>query len=57
MEQKSSPETDDYRYFDPKLIKSDGTRVKTTINDAVVFVIGGGNYIEYQNLLDNAKVK
>jgi hypothetical protein len=24
MELKSSPETDDYRYFDPKLIKSDG---------------------------------
>jgi hypothetical protein len=23
----------------------------------MVFVIGGGNYIEYQNLLDNAKVK
>ena len=22
----------------------------------MVFVIGGGNYIEYQNLLDNAKV-
>jgi hypothetical protein len=21
-----------------------------------VFVVGGGNYIEYQNLLDNAKV-
>ncbi len=27
MEQKSSPETDDYRYFDPKLIKSDGYKV------------------------------
>ena len=24
IEQKSSPETDDYRYFDPKLIKNDG---------------------------------
>ncbi|CAF0707532.1 unnamed protein product [Brachionus calyciflorus] len=57
MEQKSSPDTDDYRYFDPKLIKSDGNRIKTPVSDAVVFVIGGGNYIEYQNLLDNAKTK
>lgn len=23
---------------------------------AIVFVVGGGNYIEYQNLLDYAKV-
>lgn len=57
LEQKSSPETDDYRYFDPKLIKSDGNRLKQPVNDAIVFVIGGGNYIEYQNLLDNAKPK
>jgi hypothetical protein len=27
------------------------------MNDAIVFVIGGGNYVEYQNLLDNAKAK
>lgn len=27
------------------------------MNDAIVFVIGGGNYIEYQNLIDNAKAK
>lgn len=57
LEHKSSPETDDYRYFDPKLIKSDGNRMKTPINDAIVFVIGGGNYFEYQNLLDNSKPK
>ena len=31
-------------------------RTKTPFNDAIVFVVGGGNYIEYQNLLDNAKV-
>jgi hypothetical protein len=31
-------------------------RAKTPFNDAIVFVVGGGNYIEYQNLLDNAKV-
>lgn len=57
LEHKSSPETDDYRYFDPKLIKSDGNRSKMPINDAIVFVIGGGNYFEYQNLLENSKPK
>ena len=31
-------------------------RTKTPFTDAIVFVVGGGNYIEYQNLLDNAKV-
>lgn len=56
MEQRASPETDDYRYFDPKLIKSDGNRIRNPVSDALVFVVGGGNYIEYQNLLDHAKV-
>jgi hypothetical protein len=32
------------------------SRIRTPVNDAMVFVIGGGNYIEYQNLLDNARV-
>lgn len=57
MEQKVSPETDEYRYFDPKLIKNDANRIRNPVSDALVFVIGGGNYIEYQNLLDHAKVK
>uniref|UniRef100_A0A8C6XQV6 Sec1 family domain containing 1 n=2 Tax=Naja naja TaxID=35670 RepID=A0A8C6XQV6_NAJNA len=34
-------ETDDYRYFDPKMLRG----------------IGGGNYIEYQNLADYIKGK
>uniref|UniRef100_A0A8C0D7Z3 Sec1 family domain containing 1 n=1 Tax=Balaenoptera musculus TaxID=9771 RepID=A0A8C0D7Z3_BALMU len=38
MEMKSNPETDDYRYFDPKMLR-------------------GGNYIEYQNLVDYIKGK
>ena len=32
-------------------------RMKTTYNDAIVFVVGGGNYIEYQNLRDYVKAK
>ena len=31
--------------------------MKTTFNDAIVFVVGGGNYIEYQNLRDYVKAK
>ena len=37
-------------------LSSNMPRTKTPFNDAIVFVVGGGNYIEYQNLLDNAKV-
>uniref|UniRef100_A0A8B9VZ68 Sec1 family domain containing 1 n=1 Tax=Anas zonorhyncha TaxID=75864 RepID=A0A8B9VZ68_9AVES len=44
MEMKSNPETDDYRYFDPKMLRG-------------MFVVGGGNYIEYQNLIDYIKGK
>lgn len=25
--------------------------------DVIVFVVGGGNYVEYQNILDYAKTK
>lgn len=47
----------DYRYFDPKQIKvTDVTRSKTPFFEAIVFVVGGGNYIEYQNLVDYCKV-
>ena len=31
--------------------------MQTTFNDAIVFVVGGGNYIEYQNLTDYVKAK
>ena len=27
------------------------------LSQAIVFVVGGGNYIEYQNLMDYAKVR
>uniref|UniRef100_A0A3Q2DUM2 Sec1 family domain containing 1 n=1 Tax=Cyprinodon variegatus TaxID=28743 RepID=A0A3Q2DUM2_CYPVA len=51
MEMKSHPETDDYRYFDPKMLR--GSQQAS----AIVFVVGGGNYIEYQNLVDYTKSK
>ncbi|KAG8177103.1 hypothetical protein JTE90_015247 [Oedothorax gibbosus] len=61
MEMKSLPETDDYRYFDPKLLRqtdsSSVPRNRSPFQEAVVFVVGGGNYIEYQNLIDYTKGK
>ncbi|XP_072031027.1 sec1 family domain-containing protein 1-like [Amphiura filiformis] len=61
MELKSNPETDDYRYFDPKMLRvtdsSSIPRNKSPYLEAMVFIVGGGNYIEYQNLMDYVKTK
>lgn len=57
MELKSLPETDDFRYLDPKLLGRAEPRAQAPFQEAVVFVLGGGNYIEYQNLLDYTKGK
>ncbi|KAI4902197.1 hypothetical protein NFI96_029564 [Prochilodus magdalenae] len=60
MDMKSNPETDDYRYFDPKMLRGSESSIprnKNPFQEAIVFVVGGGNYIEYQNLVDYAKAK
>ncbi|GAB1600909.1 sec1 family domain-containing protein 1 [Argonauta hians] len=60
MEMKSLPEIEDFRYFDPKLLRGDGSTIarnKSPFQEAYVFVVGGGNYIEYQNLQDYVKSK
>ncbi|GLH13371.1 Protein sly1 homolog [Gryllus bimaculatus] len=62
MEMKTSQETEDYRYFDPKQLKATGDssqipRNRTPFQEAIVFIVGGGNYIEYQNLVDYTKGK
>jgi len=59
MEQKSGKYNDEYRYLDSKILRGGDSipRIKTTFNDAIVFVVGGGNYIEYQNLTDYVKAK
>ncbi|XP_077421344.1 sec1 family domain-containing protein 1 [Vanacampus margaritifer] len=60
MEMKSHAETDDYRYFDPKMLRGSESSIprnKNPFQEAVVFVVGGGNYIEYQNLVDYTKSK
>ncbi|CAH8508980.1 unnamed protein product [Schistosoma intercalatum] len=58
MENKAGSEFEDYRYFDPKLYRrqdSNMPRVKHAFDEAFVFVVGGGSYVEYQNLLDWVK--
>ncbi|XP_049789905.1 protein sly1 homolog isoform X2 [Schistocerca nitens] len=61
MEMKTSQETEDFRYFDPKQLRpldsSQIPRNRMPFQEAIVFVVGGGNYIEYQNLVDYTKGK
>ncbi|XP_014208525.1 protein sly1 homolog isoform X1 [Copidosoma floridanum] len=59
IDMKQSAQTEDYCYLDPKQLKfSDQVpKNKTVFQDAIVFIVGGGNYIEYQNLMDYVKQK
>jgi len=60
MELKSMPDVADYLYFDPKLLRADSSstpRNKSPFQEAYVFVVGGGNYIEFQNLMDYVSSK
>lgn len=44
--------TDGYLYFDPYSIRGNHSKVpkRASYNESIVFVVGGGNYLEYQNL-------
>jgi hypothetical protein len=59
MEGRGEPEFDEYIYLDPK-VSSRGVAPKAqkgmVHNDAIVFVVGGGNFLEHQNLVDYAQV-
>lgn len=59
MECRASSDVDDYLYLDAKLLKGGDAvpKNRSPFQDAVIFVIGGGNYIEYQNLVDFIKVR
>jgi len=50
--------TDDYLYFDPKIIRGSHSKPpkRQSYLEAVVFVVGGGNYLEYQNLQEWANL-
>lgn len=54
---KASQEALEYSYFDPKAFKDNEVQRKNVFQHAIVFVVGGGNYIEYQNLVDYCKSK
>lgn len=56
--QNETTKVSDYLYFDPKVSKNSRAprQHKVTFQEAIVFVVGGGNYVEFQNLQELATV-
>lgn len=58
MEGKPNPEIDSYLVFDPRAPKSSSgsssSHLKGPFKEAIVFMIGGGNYVEYGSLQELA---
>lgn len=53
MEGKPNPEVDSYILFDPRAPRSgSGAQLKGPFKEAIVFMIGGGNYVEYRSLME-----
>ncbi|KAF7063338.1 hypothetical protein CFC21_069864 [Triticum aestivum] len=53
MEGKPNPEVDNYLLFDPRAPRSGtGGQFRGPFREAIVFMIGGGNYIEYRSLVE-----
>ncbi|KAF8020689.1 hypothetical protein BT93_G1197 [Corymbia citriodora subsp. variegata] len=59
MEGKPNPEIDSYLLLDPRAPKSgvgtSSSHLKGPFKEAIVFMIGGGNYVEYGSLQELAK--
>lgn len=59
MEGKPNPEVDSFLVFDPRTSKSSSgtgsSHLKGPFKEAIVFMIGGGNYVEYGSLLELAQ--
>lgn len=57
MEGKPNPEIESYLMFDPRAPKSgaSGSHTNGPFKEAIVFMIGGGNYVEYGGLQHLAK--
>ncbi|KAJ8907169.1 hypothetical protein NDN08_003651 [Rhodosorus marinus] len=56
MDQKGREDVrETYAYFDPRQPKRSVTRTQKQFREAVVFMVGGGNYVEYQNIKDHLK--
>ncbi|XP_057516560.1 SEC1 family transport protein SLY1 [Amaranthus tricolor] len=55
MEGKPNPDVDSYMLFDPRTPKSSsGSHLRGPFKEAIVFMIGGGNYIENASLQELA---
>ncbi|XP_047151564.1 SEC1 family transport protein SLY1 [Vigna umbellata] len=58
-EGRPNPETDSYLSFDPRASKSgsgaSSSHLKGPFKEAIVFMIGGGNYVEYCSLQELAQ--
>ena len=59
VEQKFKIVNKEDRYLDPKSLRGSSAvpRAKTPFTDAVVFMVGGGNYIKNQKLQKYARSK
>ncbi|XP_030512913.2 SEC1 family transport protein SLY1 [Rhodamnia argentea] len=59
MEGKPDPEIDSYLLLDPRAPKSgagtSSSHLKGPFKEAIVFMVGGGNYVEYGSLQELAK--
>uniref|UniRef100_A0A0C9S5J0 TSA: Wollemia nobilis Ref_Wollemi_Transcript_19053_2198 transcribed RNA sequence n=1 Tax=Wollemia nobilis TaxID=56998 RepID=A0A0C9S5J0_9CONI len=58
MEARPNPDIDNYLLFDPRAPKSSsgvGSHSKGPFKEAIVFMVGGGNYIEYGSLQELAQ--
>lgn len=55
MELKESSGVDKYLYLDPKFPSNSAPRKTTPFQEAIVFVVGGGNYLEFHNLQEYSK--
>lgn len=61
---KALQDTDDYLYFDPKATRSrtvggqqSAGKNRMQFSESIVFVVGGGGYVEYGNLMEWAASK
>jgi hypothetical protein len=59
MEGKPNPEIDGYLVFDPRSPKSSSgsSHLRGPFKEAIVFMIGGGNYVEYGSLQEFAQLQ
>ncbi|KAJ3697268.1 hypothetical protein LUZ61_000973 [Rhynchospora tenuis] len=56
MEAKPGTEVDSYLLFDPRAPRAgSGAQFRGPFRDAIVFMIGGGNYVEYRSLMELAE--